>query len=99
MTPKQYEEMRKWKRLKYLMMKTRMVVLVQRESSLQLFRMDSKGLKLGIKLKQSAISVQRSLEERQKMKPNIFMIISRYAHSVRVSFYKTFSQSSLRFGS
>jgi hypothetical protein len=44
----------------------------------------AKGLKSGIKLKQSAISVQISLEEGHKeMEPNILMIISRCIHTVR----------------
>jgi hypothetical protein len=43
MTPKQLEEMRKWKRLKFLMMKTRKVVLVQREVDFSRLEIIQKG--------------------------------------------------------
>jgi hypothetical protein len=44
----------------------------------------AKGLKSRIKLKQSAIGVQISLEEGHKeMEPNILMIIARCIHTVR----------------
>jgi hypothetical protein len=42
-----------------------------------------KRVKVGDKLKQSATGAQRNLEERQKMEPNIYTIISRHVHTVK----------------